>query len=175
MKPRKKRSWWIALGGLFVGVLAMGVKSMPRTTQDIFNAVAKIDPKNNPALQRGAPPAPKKTDTWCNKFLAWVTALLGCPIPFGTWGTLANAQILWLADGNDGWYQAASREDAQAAALLAHVVIATYFNPNGNGHMALVLPIEGPMQTAQAGAINFNQGDIEDGFGSIEPVFYIHA
>lgn len=170
---------WLIAGGILAGLASMGVKSaMARIPQDIFNAVAQVDPEHNPSLQRGAPPAPKLTDTWCNKAVALITALLGCPIPFGQWGTLANAQILWLQAGNDGWYQAAGREDAQAAAMLGHVVIATYYNPSGNGHMAIVLPIDngdGQLWTAQAGAVNFNQDRLERGFGAIEPVFFIHA
>ncbi len=171
----------LGLGGGVLITLGLVFKntvvSMLRKPDDILKAVAEIDPENNPTLQRGAPPAPKPTDTWCNKFVALVTAKLGAPIPFGKWGTLANDQIEWLDAGNDGWYQLPSAQAAQDAALEGKVAVATWFNLSGGpGHIALVLPVPGPsVRIAQAGATNFNDGSVSNGFGSKLPTFYAHA
>lgn len=172
--------WWLFGGGVLLAGVAFLMRnkivSALRTPQSILDAVAEVDPENNPDLQRGAPPAPKATDTWCNKAVAWITAKLGTPIPFDTWGTLANAQIAWLAAGNDGWYEINDMGDAQAAALAGKVVVVTYSNPNGPGHIAIVLPIVGDtLQIAQAGATNFNQGSLAQGFGSLPIRFFAHS
>lgn len=146
-----------------------------RTPDDILNAVAAVNPEGNPDLQPGA----NGGASWCNKFVALVTAQLGVPIIWGEWGTRANDQINWLQEGNGGWYPA-SKADAQAAALAGHVALATYFNlnppPHDSGHMALVLPYQGAMQIAQAGAHNFNQVALNSPqtFGSIQPDFFVH-
>lgn len=149
--------------------------SAGRTPQDILAAVADIDPANNPILQRGYLGAPN----WCNHFCALVTAALGCPVPYGQYGTRINDIITWLDAGNGGWYQlGTSATAARDAALQGQVVLATYFNmnppPNDSGHGALVLPLEGTPMIAQAGARCFNQGTIAQGFGAIQPVFYAH-
>ena len=159
---------------LIVAVLAVTfiAKGARRTPQDILAAVARINPKSNPALQPGAPPAP--TDgTWCNKFIAWVTAELGAPVPYGEYGTPANAMIAWLAAGNSNW-RPATREEATRYALAGKVALAGYFNPGGHGHIALVLPYAEPMRIAQAGRSNFNNGALSDGFGQLPVTFYVH-
>lgn len=149
--------------------------ALTRTPQDIQDAVAKIDPEGSPELQAGAYPAPNSTDTWCNKFCYLVTDELGCPILWGNYGTLANDQIAWLASGSDGW-SSTDEPGAIAAAVAGKVALATFYNPSGHGHIALVLPVDGDTaQIAQAGASNFNQGDLATGFGSNPVAFYQHA
>lgn len=171
---RRDDTWlWIAGGGFLAWLLwdpiRNAVLTVARTPQDIIDAVADIDPQHNPDLQPGT-----LGDglTWCNKFMWLVLGELGVNIPFAP--TNANDQIEYLAQGNDGW-QEVTRDDAQIAALNGNVAVATYFNPGGHGHLALVLPYGGPMQIAQAGASNFNKGALASGFGNIQPVFYVHA
>jgi len=138
-----------------------------RKPQDILDAVASVDPEGNPELQPGYAGGA----SWCNKFIALVTAKLGVPLPSNT---LANDMISYMDAGNDGWYQVSNASVAQSAAMVGKVAIATYYNFSGHGHMALVLPIDGPVQIAQAGATNFNQGSLSRGFGFIQAVFYVH-
>lgn len=193
-----KAAWWIAgaAGAAGLTALVLGVKgategqsvteelgtvvnqvkfSAGRTPQDILDAVASIDPANNPELQPGYGGGA----TWCNKFLAMVSSALGCPIPYGQYGTRINAMISWLDAGNDGWYQlGTSATAARDAALQGQVVLATYYNmnppPNDAGHGAIVLPLDGTPMIAQAGRSTFNRGTIPQGFGAIRPVFYAH-
>ena len=164
---------YLGLGALAVGFLwdptRNAIVRLTRTPQDILDAVADVDPKNNPELQPGYL---GDAFTWCNKFMYLVLGELGVSIPFGP--TDANDQIEYLAQGNDGW-QRVQAQDAQAAALNGNVAVATYFNPGGHGHLALILPYSGVMQIAQAGASNFNRGSLASGFGAIQPVFYVHA
>jgi hypothetical protein len=144
-----------------------------RSPQDILDAVDKIDPAHNPTLQSGYLGQPN----WCNRFAALVTAELGVGIIFGEYGTRANDQIAWLDAGNGGWFQVSSKDEAQRLAMEGNVVLATYYNmmPGASGHMALVLPLPGTMQIAQAGKRTFNRGSLAQGFGAINPVFYAHS
>ena len=181
MKNEDLLPWFIG-GGVVVGAIAMltdtgqnavnYVKATAqtalttRTPQDILDAVAKIDPEHNPDLQPGA----NGGADWCNRFLYLVLKELGVYMPINT---LANAEIEFMASSSD-WTQL-SQDDALAAALQGQVVVATYYNPGGHGHVALVLPIDGPMQIAQAGASTFNRGTLAHGFGSLPVAFYAHA
>lgn len=141
----------------------------------VLQAVAAIDPEKNPALQRGAPPAPSPWDTWCNKFVALVTNWLGVGLPWGTWGTTANAQVEWLRKQLDGWTKLPSEAAAIAAALKGAVVVAGAIRP-GHGHIAIGLPFQTvELQIAQAGASNFARGGLRRGFGRVDDVeFFAH-
>jgi len=141
-----------------------------RDPQSVFDAVATLNPASNPIYQPGY----NGGLTWCNKFIADVLGQLGISFPGPP--TLADDQIAYLNAGNDGWTQVADMGSAQAAALAGQIVIATYFNPNGPGHMALVLPIDGPLvYTAQAGQRNWNQGLLLSGFGSKPVQYFAHS
>lgn len=159
---------------LILGVLAVTfiAKGSRRTPQDILAAVARINPRANPALQPGAAPAPAG-GTWCNKFIAWVTAELGAPVPYGEYGTPANAMLAWLEAGNSGWRRA-TREEAARYTIHGRLALVGYFNPEGPGHIALVLPHGEPLRIAQAGRSCFNDGPLSDGFGSLPVTFYVH-
>lgn len=184
--------WWAAgaagavgVAGVLLGLKGAGViaaedagvinlNSMGfRSPQDIFDAVAKINPEGNPTLQNGY----LGQQNWCNRFAALVTSELGCPIIFGEYGTRANDQIAWLDAGSNGWYQVGSQSEAQSLAINGSVVLATYYNmmPGGSGHMALVLPVGGGMRIAQAGKHCYNNASLAAGFGAIRPVFYAHS
>ena len=168
--------WWHWLIGGGVALAIVGRATRSRSPQAVLDAVATIDPENAPDLQPGAPPAPPD-GSWCNKFVDRLMGLLSVPFaPWGEYGTLVNDQIAWVDAGNGGWYPILNAGAAQVAALAGKVVIATFYNLNGHGHIAVVLPIDGvPLQIAQAGATNFNQGTLRRGFGSnITPIFYAH-
>jgi hypothetical protein len=139
-----------------------------RTPQDIFDAVAAIDPEHNPELQPGA----NGGADWCNKFIYLVLTKLGVYMPINT---LANAEVQYMLDSPD-WTQVQA-DDAVAAALQGQVAVATYYNPTPgrSGHVALVLPIEGGVQIAQAGGHTYNQIPLAYGFGSYPVQFFVHA
>lgn len=144
-----------------------------RTPQSILDAVQSVDPEHSPELQPGA----NGGSTWCNRFLYLVLRKLGITLPWGTYGTRVNELISYIDAGNDGWYPVSSAQEAQQIALQGGIVVATYYNmtPGESGHAALVLPIAGEVQIAQAGGKNFSRGSIARGFGDIHPTFYGHA
>lgn len=185
--------WWAAGGAAAVGVagVLLGLKgsgaleqaweALPnpggvleparRDPGAIFAAVARVNPAQNPTLQRGYLGQPN----WCNRFVHLACDELGVPMIWGEYGTKADDQIAWLDAGSDGWFQVGNKSEAQNLALEGYVVLATYYNFLGSGHMALVLPLAGTMMIAQAGKSCFNQGTLAAGFGGINPVFYAHA
>lgn len=180
---RSKDSSWLfyalgAVGGF--GVLAWLtffdnpvrnlVLTALRTPQSIFDAVTSVDPEHNPDLQPGA----NGGAVWCNKALYLMLRKLGVVLPWAQWGTRVNDLISYVAAGNDGWYQVPDLQTAtQIVAMGQGVAIATYFNESGgSGHAALVLP-DGFI--AQAGSICRNHIQVASGFGSIQPVFYVHG
>jgi hypothetical protein len=170
-----KAGWLLGGAGLLIiGAFAKNkVISMLRTTQDILNAVAEIDPQHNPVLQPGQiDGVPTLGITWCNKFLTQVTTKLGAPIPW----LLANDQADWLEDGNGGYFRVKDLESAQNAALQGKIAVAVWhnLNPGGHGHASLILPIPGVPQIAQAGRSNFNQAPFTAGWGAIVPSFFVH-
>lgn len=137
-------------------------------------------------------------ETYCNIFLWDVTRALGCEIPHwisrtdqkspaapgsNAFETDANTVCDWLANhGPDfGW----SKADAAAALTNAKAgkpAAVVWKNPGGIGHVAVVCPGEANpakgVPIAQAGATNFDDGFLTDGFGQSRTslvTYYIHA
>lgn len=122
--------------------------------------------------------------TFCNVYLADVTKALGCAIPHvdltgkGGWGELdANATIRWLSavGPRHGW-QPIDAEAVPGEADAGKVLVATWLNPGGIGHVALVVPsfgAVGPLIT-QAGARNFEGEHVTHGFGTLPVKYYLH-
>lgn len=113
-----------------------------------------------------------KGETYCNIFVWDVTRAMGAEIPhwvdhnnkstdLGKGIELdANDVIQWL-QSQGGWKEVDS-ERAQDLANQGYPVVATWLNPGGIGHIAVVRPGEysssqGPT-IAQAGETNFNHG-----------------
>ncbi len=134
---------------------------------------------------------PREGNTYCNIFVWDATRAMGAEIPHwvdangnhapvGRGRELdANATNQWLNThgGRFGW-RAVSAEEAQRLANQGHPVVASWRNPNGIGHIAMVRPGEmtsrGPA-IAQAGARNFNYGQLQDGFGNARGVqFFVN-
>jgi monofunctional biosynthetic peptidoglycan transglycosylase len=120
-------------------------------------------------------------ETYCNIFVWDVTKAMGVEIPHwvdgegnrmddGEGSELdANGLIRWLESTGDrsGW-EAVDAGRAQALANQGFPVVATWKNPGGIGHLAVVRPgdhseTEGP-NIAQSGSVNFNKGTVEQGF-----------
>ncbi len=125
--------------------------------------------------------AQRDGNTFCNIFSWDATKAMGAEIPHWVNGREldANGTNAWLRNQGSahGWSQATAGE-AQAAANRGQPSVATWNNPGGIGHIAMVRPGElndsGPA-SAQAGGINFNHGHIANGFGSRQPGYWVHA
>jgi hypothetical protein len=130
-------------------------------------------------------------ETYCNIFVWDVTKAMGAEIPhwvddygnpsaqFEGSELSANGLIAWLENygGKYGWKVLEARQ-AQAEANLGKPVVATWKNPDGVGHVAMVRPGEysttqGPA-LANAGAINSNHTTVKEVFGNKEVMYYYH-
>lgn len=133
-------------------------------------------------------------ETYCNIFVWDVTQAMGAEIPHwvdatgdgakpngrNTWAILINASIDWMHNFGvvkHGWTKATAAE-AQKAANAGEVAVAMWYNPTGaHGHTAIVRPgtiTDAGPSTAQAGAINFNDRHLKDGFHNAKPEFFVH-
>lgn len=120
-------------------------------------------------------------NTYCNIFVWDATRAMGAEIPHWVDGREldANSCSRWLATTGvrNGWSRV-SAEEAQESANEGQPTVATWRNPNGIGHIAMVRPgtltAEGPA-IAQAGSRNFNRGHVADGFGSRTPEYWAHG
>ncbi len=140
------------------------------TPAEYFAAVAKVDPLSPKYLRRdvtgdGIP------ETFCNAFVCDVADELAIPLP----RKLANDLIGWLG-GEDssalGWLDVDGPE-AFEAARRGQFTLATWRNPSGHGHLAVLVPSVGPeLQIAQAGTVNFIGSGIARGFGSLPTRFF---
>jgi hypothetical protein len=136
-----------------------------------------------------------REETYCNIFVWDVTRAMGAEIPhwvdqnsdplrFGEGVELeVNEVILWLQTRGQtlGWV-IVPPERAQELANQGYPVVATWLNPGGIGHIAVVRPGQyssslGPA-IAQAGRTNFNRGTVAEGFRRVpsdqEIVYYYH-
>lgn len=141
-----------------------------------YNSVLDgLNVESNPRYQQNRQ---GKGETYCNIFVMDATAKLGAPIPefvrdqYGNVNYLdANEMQGWLvAEGpKQGWREVSAAE-AQRLANQGNPAVATWGNPGGIGHMAMVrsgpdtVGQYGP-QIAQAGATNFSNGTAAEGFG----------
>jgi WXG100 family type VII secretion target len=132
-----------------------------------------------------------KGETYCNIFVWDTTRAMGAeiphwvndqgnPVPQGQGRELsANGSIRWLeTHGAERGWSVVTAQDAQQMANQGKPVVATYENPGGIGHVAMVRPgeyslAEGP-RIAQAGGRNFNEGSLHDGFRDKPVVYYMH-
>ena len=133
-----------------------------------------------------------KNETYCNIYVWDATRAMGAeiphwvdanggPVPQGQGRELsANGSIGWLeTHGQQAGWRAVSAEQAQTLANEGKPAVATYKNPSGIGHVAMVRPgdysvVAGPT-IAQAGGKNFNDGTVQDGFGNRPVVYYVHT
>ena len=159
-------------------------RELPRV-KSVLEAVTLTD------VARHARYQPEDGQTFCNIFVWDVTrALLGpefeaphwigedgapCP-PFKGRELSANALCVWLRTVGPacGWH--CVREfGAGTAANHGEVALATWENPGGHGHVAVVLPNPNEIRIAQAGKTCFADGSLAKGFGSKPVSFYVHA
>jgi hypothetical protein len=115
------------------------------------------------------------TDSHCSAFAAAVADLLGIYIlrqPDASDIDLANNQAHWLPTNTAGWFPIASMVDAQHMADTGTLAVASYFNPAGSGHIAVLRPSNrtdasvstfGP-EECQSGDYNYADTNLMTGF-----------
>lgn len=137
---------------------------------------------------------PRDGKTWCNIFTMDYCKKMGVPLPewldFNKDGKIddyldANEATRWLKgtydkgdtkEGPDMGWKTVSAEESVRLANSGKVVIAGWENPSGIGHMAVVRPESTPdnIRIAQAGAKNFENGTLAQGFGNRTPAFFVY-
>lgn len=121
--------------------------------------------------------APRDGLTFCNCYVAVLTAALRCPIP----PLLANLQNAWLKsdEGRMAGWMPVDSETARARATLGYPTVASWANPRHDkpGHIALVVPApQGAtnIHVSAAGAENFVRAALGRSFGVNKPEFFTH-
>lgn len=132
--------------------------------------------------------SPRDGNTYCNVYAWDVTCAMGCEVPHWVDGAgnpcapgyghelTINAAIDWLrsdAGLERGWREVNAAE-AELRAGAGHPTLATYSAPHGHGHVAVVLPSTLGPRIAQAGARNFFDRPMAEGFGSLPLAFFSH-
>lgn len=119
------------------------------------------------------------TDSHCSAFAGAVADLLGIYIlrqPYASDINLANNQAVWLPTNTVGWYPISSMTTAQHTANAGGLVVGSYFNSGGSGHIAILLPSNrtdasvntfGP-EECQSGDYNYADTNVMTGF-SVHP------
>lgn len=116
-----------------------------------------------------------RPETFCNVLVQDVTEAMGCPVPRHT---RANELLEWLSSSGRslGWTEV-SESVARIQADRGSVALAAWRNPDGPGHLAIVVPSlgeRGDTFIAQAGATNFTRRPLAAGFGRHQPRFFAH-
>lgn len=113
-------------------------------------------------------------DTWCNLFAQDVAEACGVLLPRHT---RANQLMLWLMQESHehGWEQAGAHV-AQRMADEGQLAVGVWFNRQGPGHIAVLVPSLGEAGTwiAQAGATRFTRAPVESGFGARPVTYFVH-
>lgn len=178
MKKGGSKSWLIGAGivaGAAVLLKSSGasaaVPDSSRTPDALAAVIDGLDVTGNPKYQ------PANGTTFCNVFVQDVMAGLGLELP----PLSANDTGDWLASSAGaaaGWTEV-DEQTAQDNANAGGPVIASWVNPNGHGHMAVVRPgsinANGP-EISAAGASLLADAHMMNSFGNNGPVlYYAHA
>jgi hypothetical protein len=145
---------------------------LPRSPVALYDCIASFKVETAEKYRKRDVTGDGLPETFCNVFLADVTAALSAPVPL----FLANAQVAWLKEMGKakGW----SMVDAHKAEVLVnegYPVVAGWSNPRGHGHVAIGCPSNEPgMHVAQAGSSNFTCRPIERGFGHTPFLLFAH-
>jgi hypothetical protein len=158
----------------------------PRLYNEVLDQFAV---PNNPRYK------PTSSSTWCNIFVSDATKAMGAEIPHwvdskgnpakvaaaGAHELSANGVADWLrTSGTKNGWRAVSLDEAQRMANEGKPVVASWKNPNGIGHVAMLRPGDGSgkVMVAQAGATNSNAMNIKDAFSTAwtkkQLVVYVH-
>ncbi len=154
------------------------------------NAATYADVVDQFAVGNNPRYTPRDGNTFCNIFAWDVTKAMGAEVPHWVDGAGnptgvgqgreldADATNQWLNQhgAEHGWHQVSAQE-AQALANQGHPAVASWNNPGGIGHIAVVRPGEVTAQgpaIAQAGARNFNNGHVKDSFGNANVQYFVN-
>jgi len=152
-----------------------------------YNAVIdQFDVETNPRY------VPRDDKTYCNIFVWDVTRAMEAEIPHWTNASgepvshetkdairmNCNAMCNWLHSLGlkYGWHKVQISQAVQAAAQ-GHPSIAIFCNPDGNGHVAMILPDQPTKDghlCAQAGKQCLRRVPLSAAFGSNKPEFWMH-
>ena len=166
----------------------------PGEVEHSKDAIDKLDVEHNYRYHRNRQ---GENETYCNIFAMDYAHKMGAPLPeFLDWNNDkkvdrwmdANKMVQWLRgtfpEGGGSVVQGPAQGwrtiDAASAAELSskgYVVLAGYENTHGIGHMAVVRPEStlDNIRIAQAGATNFENGSLQQGFGTGRKVeFFVY-
>ncbi len=144
---------------------------MPRSPDALLALASDMAVTHNFAF------SPRDGLTFCNCYVAVLTAALRCPIL----PCLANLQHAWLKsdEGRMAGWMPVDSETARARAGLGYPTVASWRNPRDDkpGHIALLVPAPpgatGHYVTA-AGSENFIRAALGRSFGVNRPDFFTH-
>lgn len=152
--------------------------------------VKQFDVEHNPRYVKGHDGNPNNgLETYCNIFDGdvmsalgvvaphWIDPATGAPTPMGKGKeTSANTLASWFAHHGFeyGWMECGEIQ-ARKRATHGYPTTVVWNNPVGIGHVAVVLPGTDYTHIAQAGGVNFFDGNMRGGFGGITSLrFYTH-
>lgn len=144
---------------------------MPRSPDFLLGLVSDMAVTHNFAF------APRDGATYCNCYVAVLTAALRCPVP----PRLANLQHSWLKSPEAllaGWMPV-DPETARQRAAMGYPTVAAWRNPRDDkpGHIALLVPApQGAtgLYVTAAGSENFIRAPIGRSFGNNKPDLFTH-
>ena len=161
-----------------------------RSPSNYTATVKQFEVETNPRYVRGHDGDPKNgLETYCNIFVSDVTLSMGCEIPH--WVDAATGAPVAMGKGVEqsankvfvwmnahslvyDWMECGERQ-ARRRASAGFPTVVIWGNPNGIGHVAMVLPGTDFTHIAQAGGTNFFDREIHVGFGNATPLmFYTH-
>lgn len=160
-----------------------------RSPANYVAAAKQFEVETNPRYVRGHANPGVGKETYCNIYLwdvtkamscevaHWVDPATGVEVPKGKGTELsANGVCSWFSTHamKFGWMQC-GKKTAMERASRGFPTVVLWQNPGGIGHVAVVLPGTDFCHIAQAGANNFFDKALENGFGSVSPLnFYTH-
>ncbi len=146
---------------------------LPRSRKALQATLDRFHVETASEYQRRDVTGDGQPETFCNAYVADVTAELGCPVP----RMLANAQVAWLdtPDAKSSGWEPASQIEALAALERGEIVVVGWANPGGHGHIAIGAPSpKVGLHISQAGRTNFACRPVSSGFGTHEVSIWRH-
>jgi hypothetical protein len=150
----------------------MMLECLPRSSENYKRVLDSLDVEHNARFQKRDITGDGRDETFCNWLVADACGLLEVHLPKGL---KAREQVIWLA-GSDGklagWFECQAK-DAGEHANLGHPTIAGWVNPDPerSSHVAM---LRSSGRVCQAGARNYNDTPILNGFGVRAVRYFTH-
>lgn len=181
---------WVPVDAAFTSDEAARASVTDSLRATTYITIAKqFEVETNPRYVRGHANPGVGNETYCNIYQGDVMAALKVPLPHWqdpatgaptTVGkgveTNANGICLWLERHafEYDWMEC-SEKQARKRATAGYPTIVVWKNTVGIGHVAVILPGVDYTHIAQAGGLNFFNGNLRTGFGGVGPLrFYTH-